>query len=200
MRRLGSLVAALVLIALAAAGVWFFRGQLGGAVAEPAEVSPEAAASAEAKLERLREHGETVRLSGIELSSLLRYSFPDAVPNALREPSVALAGDTVRLTGRLAADELPDVKELNAVRGFLPDTTRVDVTGRLQPLEGSRSAFEIAEVLVAGVPIPSRFYANVLDRIGRQEEPGLAENAIAFRLPPGVGGARVEDGYLVLIP
>lgn len=199
MKRSTTFLVGLVLILLVAVAAWFY-GTRFGAAAEPTEVSPEAATSAEAKLERLREKREAVRLSGVELTSLFRYRYPHALPGVVGTPSVAFSGDTVRLTGQLATDQLPDVKEVNAVRDLLPDTTPVVVTGQLAPLADRRAAFQVAGVQVAGIPIPNRIYGSVLERLGRREEPGLAANAIAFPLPPGVADARVEDGHLVLTP
>lgn len=199
MKRTTTFLVGLVLIALVAVSAWIY-GTRFGAAAEPTEVSPEAATSAEAKLERLRAKREEVRLSGVELTSLFRFRYPEALPGVVGAPSVAFSGDTVRLTGQLAADQLPDVKELNAVRDLLPDTTPVVITGQVAPLADARSSFQVAGVQVAGIPIPSRIYGSVLERLGRRDEPGLAANAIAFPLPPGVAGARVEEGHLVLTP
>jgi hypothetical protein len=199
MKRTTTFLVGLVLIVLVAVGAWIY-GTRFGAAAEPAEVSPEAAASAEAKLERMREKHEEVRLSGVELTSLFRYRYPQALPGVVGTPSVAFSGDTVRLTGQLAADQLPDVKELNAVRDLLPDTTPVVVTGQLAPLADRRASFQVAGVQVAGIPIPSRIYGSVLERLGRHDEPGLAANAIAFPLPLDVASVRVDEGHLVLTP
>jgi hypothetical protein len=199
MKRTTTFLVGLVLIVLVAVAAWIYGTRFGPA-AEPTVVSLEAATSAEAKLERLRTKHDEVRLSGVELTSLFRYRYPQALPGVVGTPSVAFSGDTVRLTGQLAANQLPDVKELNAVRDLLPDTTPVVVTGTLASLTDRRAAFQVAGVQVAGIPIPSRIYGSVLERLGRRDEPGLAANAIAFPLPDGVAGARVDDGHLVLTP
>lgn len=199
MKRVG-VVLALVLLAGAA---WLLRDDvarlLGGG--EPvAAISPETAALAAAKLERLSERGETARLSGDELTSLIRFRMRDRVPQSLREPMVTLRGDTLRLSGTLPTDQLPPVRELERVRAFLPDTAQVEVAGRLEPLNGGRAAFDIARVSVSGVPIPAHFYPTALERLGRRPEPDLAPTAVPIRLPAGVGEARVEGGELVLSP
>lgn len=199
MKRTTTFLIGLVLIVLVAVSAWIYGTRFGPA-AELTEVSPEAATSAEAKLERLRTNSEPVRLSGVELTSLFRYRYPQALPGVVGTPSVSFSGDTVRMVGQLAADQLPNVKEVNAVRDFLPDTTAVVVTGQVQQLADSRASFQVTGVQVSGIPIPSRIYGSVLERLGRHDEPGLAPNAIAFPLPPGVGGARVEAGHLVLTP
>ena len=201
--RGGSLVAGLVLLlALLGAG-WLFRDdilRLVGRGREPVEVSPEAAAIAREKIDRLRTEGDTARLSSVEMSSLLRYSGPAWLAARVHEPSVEFSSDTARVSGTIATSELPSHPELDRVRVLLPDSSRVEIAGVLQPLPSGRIALEIGVVTFAGIPIPARYYPDVLQRFGRTDEPGLAPTAIAVTLPAGVGGARVEGGYLVLTP
>lgn len=189
-------VAALVVL-VAAAGLWAWQIRPDAA---PEQISPEAAARAEAKLARLRENGETVRLSGVELSSLLRFGRGVQLPAMIGEPAVSMSGDTVRLRARVPTDQLPRVRELERVRAFLPDTAPVELAGRIEPLDSGRISLDIGSVSFAGIPIPAHLYPTALERIGRRPEPGLAPTALPVRLPAGVGAARVENGNLVLAP
>lgn len=194
-------VIVLVLGLFAGAG-WLFRDDIadlfGGR--EPVEVSEEAAAIAEEKLVRLRDDGEPARLSSIEVSSLLRYRAPAGVLSRVHEPSVEFAGETVRIGGTIALADLPPHPELDRVRALLPDSSRVEASGRLGALPSGRSTVELDEVTFAGIPIPERYYAEVLTRFGRVDEPGLHPHAVPLGLPEGVGSVRVEDGYLLLNP
>ncbi len=202
-RRGGALGAVLALALLLGAG-WYFRDTLralmGGREEIVTTVSPEAAEQAEAKLARLRERGETVRLSDAELTSLVRYRYRDRIPGDLYAPAVSFRGDTVRLQARVPSDRLPDTPELSRVRTFLPDTADVDVVGSLRSLDSGRSAFEVRRITFAQLPVPERLYPQALERMGRRDEPGLGPTAYPFRLPDGVGSARVEGGFLVLSP
>jgi hypothetical protein len=164
------------------------------------EVSPAAAAAAEAKLERLRTERDTVRMSSAEFTSYLRYRFQDRLAGQLESPVVRFSGDTVTLSGRFPTDRLPDTRQVRAVRGFLPDTADVRVTGALRTMEGGRGALRVDNVAFARLPIPPEVYTQALERLGRRDEAGLAPNEYAFPLPPGVGSARVEGGTLVLAP
>lgn len=188
----------LLLAAGAGAAWWLLRGAEEEAVA--ATVSPEAAAQAEAKLERLREEGETIRLSEVEFTSLLRYGMRDRIPGDLYAPAVEFRGDTLRLMGRIPSDRLPRLPELGPVADFLPDTADVDVLGHLRMLEPGRAALDVRRVTFAGIPVPERLYPRALERMGRPDEPGLPAAAFPFHLPEGVGAARVEGGTLILSP
>lgn len=197
------LPAVLVLVLAIGALGWWFRGELWTlwqGDSAPTEVSEEAAVVAEQKLERLRQGGESVSISPVELTSLIRYRAPVWATNSVAEPAVALAGDTIVVSGLVPTDQLPSHPELDRVRGLLPDSARFQITGHLRPLEGGRAALEVAEVEFAGIPIPTRYYPELLRRIGRQDEPGLPATALAVSLPQGVGSARVESGQLILTP
>lgn len=193
------LVGVLLLLLAAGAGWWLLMGRGGGDVMATT-VSPESAAAAEAKLTRLRDEGDTVRLSDAEFTSLLRYSYQDRLPGDLHAPAVAFRGDTLRLMGRVPSDRLPATPELGRVLAFLPDTADVEVIGHLRTLESGRAALEVRRITFADIPIPERLYPMALERMGRRDEPGLPATAFPFALPPGVGGARVEGGVLVLAP
>ena len=191
----------LLLIALAAGAsvLAWKRGWIGGAE-DPVEVSPEAAAVAEQKLLALRDGGRTARLSGIELSSLLRYRSPQWVTNTVSDPGVEMTGDTLRITGTVATDQLPSHPELDAARAFLPDSSRIEVSGRVSSLPSGRVALLLTDVEVAGLPVPKRYYPRILERVGRKDEADLGENAVAVQLPAGVRSARIENGVLILTP
>jgi hypothetical protein len=201
-RAAGCLGGFLILLLVAAGALWFFGPDLlrrGGAPVA-VEVSPEAAEQAEAKLARLRAEGDTAYLNEVELASLVRYRAGGLNSELLQDPTIAMRGDTLHVGARVPSDRLPNLRELERIRAFLPDTTRLEMEGRLQPLVAGRSAIEVEQVYFAGIPIPERFYPDVLERLGRRDEPGLAPYAIAVPLPDGVGSARVEGGLLILTP
>jgi hypothetical protein len=197
-RKLARVAGVLVLLLLLPLAFVWWRYRSGEPV--PTQVSPEAAALAETKLKRLQAEKEAVQLSEVELASLMRYRAPGWAEGMVRRPSVSFAGDTVQVSGMVPTDRLPDNPELNQVRGLLPDSARVDVTGTLQPLEPGRVALEVSEVTLQGIPIPRRYYPPVLQRLGRRDEPGLSPTALPIRLPQGVREARIQTGHLVLTP
>ena len=164
------------------------------------QVSPEAAQSAEEKLARMRSSGDTVHLNSVEFTSYLRYRFKDQFTDQLDAPTVQFNGDTLTLNGRFPTERLPDSRETRTLREFLPDTADVRVRGHLRSLSEGRGAIRIDNVSVAKVPVPRDVYINALQRAGVPSEPGIGRDEYPFRLPPGVGSARVEGGELILAP
>jgi hypothetical protein len=196
----------LVLLAVLAGGAWMFRGFIPGPWQQErvvTEVSEEAAVSAERKLERLREEGDTVRLSGAEFTSYIRFRMAERFSTGdLELPNVSFEGETVKVNGRLPRDRIPerDLRRLGPAADFIADTANVAVDGRMRMLAPGRAALKVESVKFEIVPIPREQYLAVLDRVGGMEEPGLERDEVAFQLPPGVGAARVENGMLVLAP
>jgi hypothetical protein len=190
-------IAVIVLVGLLVLG-YVFRDRLLGGGREPTEASPEVAAAAQAKLEQLRAGGDSVRLSSVEITSLLRYRAPAAALEMVHDPTVEISNDTIRLTGRVPTDRLPSNADLEKIRLLLPDTAKLVVRGTLQNRGSGEEALRLQSVEFAGVPIPPRYYPIILERLGRQDEPGLDPSAVGFPLPPHVAGAHLSGGYLVL--
>ena len=191
----------ILLLAVLGAGVWRLRDRIPGFGTPPeaTEISPAAAEQAEAKLRALRDGGGPVRLNEVELNSLIRYRLGGQIPGDIADPRIQISGDTVRIAGRIPADLLPRVREIERIRAFLPDTADLQIAGQLQAGAG-QAYFDVRDVQFAGIPVPPRFYPDALRRLGRPERPNLPETAYPFRLPEGVGDVRAEGGALILEP
>jgi hypothetical protein len=190
------------LLALLALGVWLLRDRipgLGGRDPVAEQVSPEAAKQAQEKLARMRESGDTVHMTAVEFTSLLRYDLA-GLTGPLRDPSVEFVDNTLKLSGRVATDLLPKSPELERARNFIPDTADVTVSGSMRTLRPGHAALNVREVSFARLPIPASYYPQVIDRLGRSQEPGLRPEEIHFTLPPGVAAVEVEGGELILTP
>ena len=62
-----------------------------------------------AKLDRLRENGDTVRLSGAEFTSYIRFRMADRFATGdIELPVVNFEGETVKVAGRLPKDRIPE--------------------------------------------------------------------------------------------
>ncbi len=202
-RRRGGAVGLLAVVALLALGVWFFRDRIpglgGGGSVAATKVSPEAAAQAQEKLARMRRDRDTVHLTDVEFTSLLRYDLA-GLTGPLQQPSVDFVDNTLKLTGSVPKDLLPNSPELAQARRFLPDTVEVMVSGSLRPLRAGRGALNVQDVAVARFPVPASYYPLALERLGRRPEAGAEPNEFPFTLPPGIASAEVVGGALILTP
>lgn len=200
-------VLGLLMLLLLLAGAWIFRDRIrtvwsdwrdsGDEVEQP---SAELALGAQRKLAALGDgSASSASLSGVELESLLLHSYQGVLPAFLDSPQVQLEGDRLRLRARVPIDKLPRVDGLSDAAAFLPDTTDLTVTGTLLPLESGRVGFGVDDVSAARVPLPDRFIAGALTRLGRRDEAGLPADAIAVRLPRGAATAYIRRDSLVLL-
>lgn len=156
-------------------------------------VSQDLADQASLKLEELAGgERDIIALSEIELQSLLTYKYRELLPAFVDSPTVELNGDRIRVKGRVPVDRLPQVSELGQAASFLPDTTELEVSGTLLPLNGRRVALAVEQVKAARIPLPQRLVSGALNQLGRVDETGLPADAIALRLPPGADAAYVR--------
>lgn len=204
-------VAAVLVVAGAYAG---FRW--GGAVFPPLErllggapgltvgpvPSPALAEATVERVETLRRSGapgERLALGGAELSSVIRHAVPGGLPRAFGEPSVEVGPESVRISGRLAVSDLPELPGLSEVLGLLPDTVSLELEGALLPFDDGVAAFHLRRVEASRIPVPRRFHAGILDALGRTHRDGLPSDALVIPLPEGIRRAFVEDEQLILV-
>jgi hypothetical protein len=169
---------------------------------EDTELRPtqEVADVAADKLMNLRDGEVTsVALSENEVQSLLQFRFRQLLPAFIDSPHVELKDGKVTIRGRVPVDRLPQLNELGEAAGFLPDTTEVGVTGQILPLSKGRVALAVDQVRAARIPLPNRLVPGALRKLGRKDEPGLPDDALAVRLPSGVDAAYVRGDSLVFL-
>jgi hypothetical protein len=199
-RRRGVLTSLIGLVGLVLLAGWVFRDRIPGLPRSRPQVEgvgPAAAEAAQAKLQRLRENGDTVHLSAAEFTSLIRYHLP-GLAGPLHDPSVDFVDNTFFLNGRYPKDQLPDAPELKNLRDFIPDTADVVLQGELRTLSPGKVALRVTSGSFARVPLQRRLIETALRRFGNRDEPGLGSDEYLFALPDGVRTARVEAGELVL--
>lgn len=158
------------------------------------------ALQAEAKLADL-EAGRTdaVALGQGELQSLLVFRHSGLLPAFVDSPTVELDGDQLKVRASVPVDRLPSLGELGEAAAFLPDTTEVEVVGKLLPLDDGRVALAVDEVSAARIPLPARMVPAALRRLGRTDEHGLPQDALALPLPRGAAAAYIRGDSLHLL-
>lgn len=193
---------AVVLVLLAAA--WVYRDQLLGIVGwgdGETVASAEIAARADQKLASLGEDPgpPRVALNQSELQSLIEYRWAGFLPQDVVQPRVRIDDGRVTLQAGVATARFGQVAELEEIMAFLPDTTELRAVGSFVPLDSSHVALEVHELGAASIPVPGRLIPVVLSRFRRAERPGLAPNAVAVPLPPGIRNVFISGDSLVFV-
>lgn len=201
---LGRLLGLALFLALLAAA-WFYRAEMVGLWKsvrhQEAVVSPDLAAEADRKLAALGapEGRDRVALHQAELQSLIDYRWAGFLPPDVARPRIALKDGRVTLEGGVATARFSRIAELRDILAILPDTTTLRAVGTFTPVASGRVALEIHELGAAGIPVPDRLIPPILRRFRGGGEPGLAPNAVAVPLPPGVRTLYVSGDSLVFV-
>lgn len=207
---LGKIVLALLLVVTAYAGwrwghVFFPQITALFSTEEAAlseTVSPEIAEATMDRFEALR-RGEIegrLSLSAGEIESVLRYSVPGLILAGIVEPRIEMADGVITLRARVAVETFPEMPDLDAVLGFLPDTLAVSFEGALAPLDDERwDALVIHDIRAGIIPLPDRMIPEILQAMGREYVAGLADDALAIPLPDGIESAYIVQDSLVLV-
>lgn len=165
-------------------------------------VSPEIAEATMDRFEALR-RGEIegrLSLSAGEIESVLRYSVPGLILAGIVEPRIEMADGVITLRARVAVETFPEMPDLDAVLGFLPDTLAVSFEGALAPLDDERwDALVIHDIRAGIIPLPDRMIPEILQAMGREYVGGLADDALAIPLPDGIESAYIVQDSLVLV-
>jgi hypothetical protein len=197
-------IVVLLFLAVVLVGGWQFRDRLAELIrrdgAAEQVVTQEMADRAGARLDALSAgDSERVALSQPEVQSLLVYRYRQVLPAFVDSPRVELRGDRMRIRARVPVEHLPRISGLGEAAGFLPDTAELSVAGRFIPMGNGRVAFGVDEVTTARIPLPGRFVPGLLREIGRADEAGLPDDAIALTLPAGATGAYVRRDSLIIL-
>jgi hypothetical protein len=207
---LGKIVLALLLVVTAYAGwrwghVFFPQITALFSTEEAAlseTVSPEIAEATMDRFEALR-RGEIegrLSLSAGEIESVLRYSVPGLILAGIVEPRIEMADGVITLRARVSVETFPEMPDLDAVLGFLPDTLVVSFEGALAPLDDERwDALVIHDIRAGIIPLPDRMIPEILQAMGREYVDGLADDALAIPLPDGIESVYIVQDSLVLV-
>lgn len=198
----------LLLVALLVIGLgiaWYNRDVVGDLWASirgtTTRVSPEIAARADEKLSSLGapDGPAQVALDESELQSLVEYRWTGFLPPDVVGPRVGLADGRVSLEASVATARFGRIAELREIVAFLPDTASLRVVGMFVPLNDDHVALEVHEMGAASIPVPRQLIPTVLSRFRGSTEPGLAPNAVAVPLPPGISNVYVSGDSLVFV-
>lgn len=211
---LKKLVALVVLVAVAYAGFRWgplvfpsleqalgFRQASVSSQPDEAVPSPELADSTLDRFERFRDGqgADRLALSGVELSSVVRYALPGIVPPGVADPTVTLSDGRVQLSARVAVAAFPRLPKLDDIVGVLPDTVSVEMTGSLVPLDQEHMALLVDHVEAARIPLPRRLIPDILQGFGRGRSKALPDDGLAVPKPDGIQSIFVQRDSLVLI-
>ena len=178
---------------------WLGTSDMVGPAGMP-EATPELADSVLDRVQTLQSGGgaDNVTLGGREITSVLRYSVPGLVPVGVQDPEVSFTEGRAHIRGKVALESFPELPDLGAVLGLLPDTVTVELEASLLPFGSRTAALVVHRIDANRIPLPRRVIPDILRALGRQEQPGLPPEAILVPLPAGVISVYIDSDSLFL--
>ncbi|MEN8143942.1 MAG: hypothetical protein ABFS14_03230 [Gemmatimonadota bacterium] len=184
-----SRIGCLTVLVLAAGGAWYFQDDLKDVwnraltrleITAPAEPSESAAQSAEKKLLRLGNGSTSVRLTEVELQSLLTYRLAPMLPPGVSDSQLEIRDSTVVISSLLQPAELSDLADGDVLSRVLGDSTRV--TTELKPgvFTAGVARLEVEALQAGALAIPSPMIPFVL---GSLRIAGVETSARALLVP-----------------
>lgn len=133
-----------------------------------------------------------------EIESVLRWEVEGALPPGASPPTVRFQDSEATVTAGVALEALPRIPELDGLMEILPDTVQVTLRGFLFTLEGGEAVFLVSRIEAAGVPLPRRLNARIVESLGLRGREGLPPATVPVPLPPGIRSAYIHGDRLIL--
>lgn len=202
----------LVLLAVLAAGAWFYRDRLfGKRDARPVEtttagpvwepLTPERAERGRASVASLSGPSGRVfvNLSAAEVASFVFITLSRQLPPSADSIEAAAIGDRLYVRASVKLSDLGGASALGPLGGMLNDRERMMFGGNFEIVRPGLSQFRIREIKLRDLGIPQRMIPTLVKKIGRGTRPeGVAEDALPLVTPSYIGDVRVAKGKVTL--
>jgi hypothetical protein len=146
--------------------------------------------------------GSRLELDAPQLTALLRHAVPGLIPQGVRDPSVSIVDEEIRVRARVEPGALSGGEVLSDVLGALPERVDVELRGTLHRVAPSAVEYRIERATVGAVPLPNAVVAALVrrwpgGRVAPVEGEGLPP---ALRAPwsSSDGHVRVSGGRVVI--
>ena len=205
-RKLGCLV----MLILAVAAGWVFRGKLlprsdrpiaadSAVVWEP--LTDERATTAREAVARLaRSNGPAfVSLSGGEVASYILTALRRQLPSSADSLEAAVIADRLHVRASVKVAELGAAGALGSLGSMLRERERVTFGGQFEIVRPGLVQYRLHELKVREFAIPRRLLPTIVSRIGRGSRPeGVAPEALPLEIPRHIGDVRIAGGKVTL--
>ncbi|MBT8397618.1 MAG: hypothetical protein KJN92_11660, partial [Gemmatimonadetes bacterium] len=141
---------------------------------------------------------DQLSLGAEELTSVLRYSISDLIPDGVADPEVTLKDGRIHFRSRVALTAFPELPDLGPILGMLPDTLDVTLEASLMAFGDREVGLLVHRVEASRIPLPGRLIPEILDAMGREPRSGLPPEALLFPLPRGMGSAYILTDSLII--
>ena len=206
MRKLGCL--ALLVLALVAAGVWYFFFQRPGRTTETVSTSPvweplttEGAERARRAVQALsRPQGPVfANLRGADLASYVFDELSKQLPPSAQKLEAAVIGDRLHVRALVDLNDFGGAGALGPLAAMLGDREPVEFGGTLELVRPGLAQYRVKMLRLRELSVPARMIPRLTQRVARgARPPGLADDGLPLEVPTYIADVRIGDGRVTL--
>jgi hypothetical protein len=138
-------------------------------------------------------------LSGGDVASYIFKELAKQLPASADSIQAAVIGDRVSMRAIVRLADLGGVGSFGPLAAMLGDRERVQLGGTFRVVRPGLGEFQVQEVKIRDLALPSGLIPRVLAQLVRGARPaGLSPNGVPLAIPPYVGDIRIADGRITL--
>jgi hypothetical protein len=138
-------------------------------------------------------------LAASDLASFAFASVSKSLGASVDSVGTRVNGDMVSMRARVRTSDLGGTSSLGPLASMLSEREWIQLSGTFAVLQPGLAEFNVREVKVHDLPLPSGMIPQLLKRIGKGPRvEGLSPNGLPLPIPRSVGDIRVANGKVTL--
>lgn len=138
-------------------------------------------------------------LAAGDLASFAFAEVSKSLGSSVDSVGTRVSGDMVSMRARIRTADLGGASALGPIASMLGEREWVQLTGTFHVIKPGLAEFDVRDVRVHEIPLPSGMIPQLIKRIGRgQRVEGVGPNGLPLPIPRSVGDIRVAGGKVTL--
>ncbi|HTE45658.1 MAG TPA: hypothetical protein VK636_10475 [Gemmatimonadaceae bacterium] len=138
-------------------------------------------------------------LTSSDVASYAFGSVSKSLSSAVDSVSTHGSGDVISMRARVRTSELGGASSLGPLASMLGEYEWVQLSGTFHVIQPGLAEFDVRDVKVHDLPLPSGMIPQLVKRLGRgQRPPGMSPSGLPLPIPRSVGDIRVAGGKVTL--
>lgn len=138
-------------------------------------------------------------LTGADVVSYVYQSLAKSMPASADSVEAMVAGEHVQMQANVKLADLGGASALGPLANMLGDRERVQFTGTLRVVKPQVGEFQVQQLKVGAISLPSAMIPTLIKRFDRAPRPaGVDADALPLPLPAYIGDIRVANGKITL--
>lgn len=138
-------------------------------------------------------------LSGADVASYVFQTLAKTMPASADSIQALVTGDHMQMRANVKLSDLGGASALGPFANMLGERERVQFTGTLRVVKPQVGEFQVQQMKVGAIALPSAMIPTLIKRFDRGTRPaGVDADALPLPLPSYIGDIRVANGKITL--